>query len=603
MARPSRRAWVFLVAPCAVAACATSATDAPLDGRSAAPPKDAAIVVNSSAAGDASGTIDSGSGDDSSGRATNDSGAASDARNASDSTGDDGGDSTSDDGGDSSGAVEPARTPPMGWNSWNFYGANISEQVIEAAADAVVSSGMAAAGYQYVNIDDGWAASRDANGNIVANATKFPDGIAAVAAYVHGKGLKMGIYTCEGTETCQGLPGSYGHEAQDAATYASWGIDYVKDDFCNTTGEDPQTQYTLMSQGIVASGRPMVFSLCDAGQGSPWMWGPGISNLWRTTDDIQDSFDSMTSNLDSDAEHASAAGPGHWNDPDMLEVGNGGMSTDEYTSHFSLWAIVGAPLIAGNDLTSMTTDTTNILLNSEVIAVNQDPAGVQGSLVADDGNGDQVWSKPLSTPGMRAVALFNRGSAAATITARWTDLGLASGSATVRDLWAHQDLGPFEDSYATLVASHAVAMITVTGGEGPPPAPPAVYAAASAANTLSGAAALAACAVCATGEKVGYIGTSGSGAGTLQFNGVESAAGGLTTIVIQYLSGENRSASVSVNGGAPLTVQFGESGPDGDFNWVGTHVLQVPLSAGKNALLFSNAAGYAPDMAGIEVYP
>jgi alpha-galactosidase len=496
-------------------------------------------------------------------------------------------------------------TPPMGWNDWNAFHSSINEDIVKMTADAMVSSGMQAAGYQFVNLDDTWMSTRDSSGQIVANASKFPDGIAAVAQYVHSKGLKMGIYTCAGTSTCAGLPGSYGHEVEDAQTYASWGIDYVKEDFCYTpSAADPKTLYTTMHDAIVATGRPMVFSLCDWGVDSPWDFGPGIANLWRTTADINDNFNSMLQNLDSTSEHPSAAGPGHFNDPDMLEVGNGGMTSDEYRSHFSLWAIMAAPLIAGTDITKMSDDTKSILTNTEVIAVDQDPAGIQGQLVADDGNGDQVWSKRLHTAGARAVALFNRSSAAATVTARWTDLGLAPGNAQVRDLWQHQDLGQVQDSYSTQVGSHAVVMLNVTGAEGTPPPMPVTYPAASGSNTLTGMAATAGCSVCAGGMKVTLLGTSGMQAGTIQFNGVMASTSGLKTIVIEYISAGSLSASVVVNGGAPLTVQFGDSGPPyGDIDSeVGTHVLQVQLNAGANTIAFSNSTALAPDLSAISAF-
>jgi hypothetical protein len=312
----------------------------------------------------------------------------------------------------------------------------------------------------------------------------------------------------------------------------------------------------------------------------------------------------VVNNLDSTAEHAAAAGPGHWNDPDMLEVGNGGLTTDESRAHFSLWSILAAPLIAGNDVRAMSADTLATLTNAEVIAVDADPAGAQGRLVADDGNGGQVWSKPLRAPGTRAVALFNRGAGSATVTARWADLGLAAGSATVRDLWQHKDLGPFQDAYGSEVASHAAVMLLMSGSEGPPATgTPTIYAASAPSSTLGGGAQLGACASCASGQKVGWIGTVGAQSGSLQFNGVQAATAGTKTLVIEYLSGENRSATVSVNGGAPLSVRFGESGPDGDYSFVGTHVLQVTLSAGDNTLLFTNATGPAPDLSAIDVYP
>ena len=359
-----------------------------------------------------------------------------------------------------------ALTPPMGWNSWNKFGCNVSEALIKREADAMVSNGMKAAGYQYVNIDDCWATGRDSNGNIIASTSAFPDGMQALATYVHNDGLKLGIYTDAGTSTCAGRPGSYGHEQQDANTYASWGIDYVKEDWCNTSGLDPQTQYTVMRNALNATGRAIVFSLCDWGANSPWVWGPSTGNLWRTTGDIQDNWNSMLSNLDSSSQHASSAGPGAWNDPDMLEVGNGGMTATEDQAHFALWAEMAAPLISGNDPSAMSSATQTILTNSDVIAVDQDAAGMQGTVVSDNGSGLQVWSKKLNGSGLRSVVLFNRSGSAANITANWTNLGLAAGSASVRDLLTHTNLGAFNNSYTASVPSHGVVMLKITGTEG-----------------------------------------------------------------------------------------------------------------------------------------
>jgi alpha-galactosidase len=353
-----------------------------------------------------------------------------------------------------------ALTPPMGWNNYNHFGCDIGASTIEQQADAMVSSGLKAAGYQYINIDDCWSTkNRDANGNMVPDPSKYPNGISAVATYVHSKGLKLGLYTDAGTATCSGYPGMYGHEQQDANTFASWGVDYLKVDWCSSTGIDAQTEYTKISNALKSTGRAIVFSLCDWGQSNVWTWGPSVGNLWRTTGDISDNWTSMLSNFDSNATHASSAGPGGWNDPDMLEVGNGGMSTTEDQSHFSLWAISAAPLIMGNDMTNMSTNAKMILTNSEVIAVDQDALGVQGTKVADNGNGLQVWAKKLQG-GSVAVVLLNRSGSAANITANWSNIGV-SGSASVRDLWAHAALGSFSNSYTANVPSHGVVMLKI----------------------------------------------------------------------------------------------------------------------------------------------
>jgi alpha-galactosidase len=360
-----------------------------------------------------------------------------------------------------------ARTPPMGWNSWNHFWCDINEQMIREMAEAMVSSGMKEAGYRYINIDDCWHGTRDENGYIQPDPRRFPGGMKALADYVHSKGLKLGIYSDAGGETCAGRPGSRGFEQKDAVQYASWGIDYLKYDWCNTDGQASRDSYALMGDCLKAAGRPVVFSLCEWGSTQPWSWAADIGNLWRTTGDIEDKWDSFTSILDANAGLAPHAGPGHWNDPDMLEVGNGGMNSEEYKAHFSLWCILAAPLITGNDLRTMSDATREILTNREVIAVDQDPAGIQGTRVRDEGD-LEVWSKPLGRDGIRkAAVLLNRGPQPARITANWGDLGLAPGKATVRDLWAHTDRGEFENSFTAEVPSHGVVMLMIQGTPAP----------------------------------------------------------------------------------------------------------------------------------------
>jgi len=351
-----------------------------------------------------------------------------------------------------------APTPPMGWNSWNHFACDVNEQTIRETADAMVSSGMRDAGYRYVVIDDCWQVSRDGAGTLVADPQRFPHGIKALADYVHSKGLLFGIYTDAGTNTCQGRPGTLGHEVQDARTFAAWGVDYVKEDWCHARGLDAPTQYRKFRDALTHTGRPIILSLCEWGYNQPWDWAPKIGQLWRTTDDIEDKWGSMLSNLDQSAQHAAVAGPGHWNDPDMLEVGNGGMTDDEYRAHFSLWAVMAAPLIAGNDLRSMSDATRAILTNHEVIAVDQDSLGAQGILVSEGPPDLQVWAKALHD-GSRAIVLFNRSDSSAKITASFHRAGLYGDSATVHDLWSHRDLGTFGGSFATTVAPHAVVMI------------------------------------------------------------------------------------------------------------------------------------------------
>lgn len=352
-----------------------------------------------------------------------------------------------------------ALNPPMGWNSWNKFGCNVSEQLIREIANAMVSTGMKSAGYQYINIDDCWQVSRDAQGAIVADPSRFSSGIKALADYVHSKGLKLGVYTDAGRLTCQKRPGSLNHEAQDARTYAQWGVDYVKVDWCHAEGLDPETQYGKFRDALAQSGRAIVFSICNWGVKAPWQWGPHTGNLWRTTGDISDRYDRMSEIGFSQDGLEKFAGPGHWNDPDMLEVGNGGMKHDEYLTHMSLWVLLAAPLLAGNDLRSMDAETKAILTNPEIIAIDQDAKGVQGHRLWEEGP-QEIWAKPLSDGG-NAVGLFNRGESELKITLDFKMLGI-TGPARLHDLWQHRDLGTLNDAYAALVPKHGVVMLKVT---------------------------------------------------------------------------------------------------------------------------------------------
>jgi len=382
-----------------------------------------------------------------------------------------------------------ALTPPMGWNSWNAFGPDIDEQKIRQIADAMVDSGMRDAGYTYLVIDDGWMApARDSNGNLVSDPNKFPSGIKALADYVHSKGLKFGIYEDRGHLTCQQLPGSFQHEQADINTFASWGVDYIKMDSCfaELNGRLSSEDYTLYRNCITKTGRPIVLSISDFGNGA-WAWcPPGVAQLWRTSGDIYPSMDSVYYCADTSAGDLSIhpafnglwqfAGPGHWNDPDMLQVGN--LPDDiQNRAHFSLWCILAAPLMAGNDLRSMTDSVKDILTAPELIQVNQDPRGIQGYKVYDNGD-HEVYCKPLHD-GTVAVLLLNKGSQTADISITWDKLGL-SGRQKVRDLWARKDLGYYEKSFtARELPQHGHMMIKV-GSPGPAvptpaPVPPEKY--------------------------------------------------------------------------------------------------------------------------------
>ena len=367
-----------------------------------------------------------------------------------------------------------APTPPMGWNSWNTFGCDIDEKLIRDTADLIVSSGMAAAGYEYVNVDDCWAElERDpATQRYVPHHERFPSGIKALADYVHGKGLKLGIYTSAGTLTCaRTMPGSLGFEEIDAKTFAEWEVDYLKYDNCNNEGVPAQERYQAMGDALKNSGRDIVYSLCEWGENDPWLWGNDVGgDLWRTTGDITDTWSSVTGLLDQQVGLEAYSGPNGWNDPDMLEVGNPGLTRAESRAHMSLWSLLNAPLIAGNDLRVMNAYTRSLLTDPDVLAVNQDWGGRQGAKLRDDGDAE-VWTKPMSD-GSVAVVFLNRGSTGATLAATAAELGLprsAKGYA-VKDLWSNA-VRSSGGIVRAQVGSHDAAMFVVrpaTGAALPP---------------------------------------------------------------------------------------------------------------------------------------
>ena len=371
-----------------------------------------------------------------------------------------------------------ALTPPMGWNSWNKFACNINEKIIREAADAMVSSGMKDAGYQYINIDDCWQGWRDSLGFIHPDSTKFPSGMKALADYVHSKGLKLGIYSDAGDKTCGGYPASRGHEYQDAITYAKWGIDYLKYDWCNTNGLNAEGAYTTMSNALYSTGRPIVFSLCEWGNNKPWLWAKNVGYLWRTTGDIYPCFDCVIDHgtwkqwgvmhiLDMQKGLRKYAGPGHWNDPDMLEVGNG-MSNNEDRAHFSMWCMLAAPLIAGNDLSNMSKETHDILTNEDAIAVDQDSLGIEGFKYSSKDSVD-VWFKPLEK-GDWAMCFLNRSKEAKKVSFDWKNEKVnddISGRSTqfskiiynIKDLWSKKNIGTTEKTLNEIVPGHDVLML------------------------------------------------------------------------------------------------------------------------------------------------
>jgi alpha-galactosidase len=361
------------------------------------------------------------------------------------------------------GDSELARTPPMGWNSWNCFRTNINESIIRSEAVAMVKSGMRDAGYQYIVIDGGWEGYHDTNGIFHPHPTKFPD-MKGLCDYIHSLGLKVGIHTSPGPTTCAGREASYGHEKEDALTFAGWGIDFVKYDWCSADEvykpEQMQYAYGKMSDDLKATGRPIVFSLCQYGMQDVWKWGGSVGGqMWRTTGDIADNFNSMILHGMEDNGLEQYAGPGHWNDPDMLEVGNGKMTRDEWRTQMSLWCILAAPLFAGNDLTRMNPNVLQILTNPEVIAIDQDAAGIQGHCAKQIGP-TQIWTKALAD-GSTAAGFFNMNNHAMTMTAIFKDIGLPE-RLMARDLWLHKDLGQFNRSFSSIVPAHGAVLIKIT---------------------------------------------------------------------------------------------------------------------------------------------
>ncbi len=376
-----------------------------------------------------------------------------------------------------------ALTPPMGWNSWNKFACNVSEQLIKETADAMVSSGMKDAGYEYIIIDDCWQVSRDSLGFIVPDPVRFPSGIKALADYIHSKGLKFGIYSCAGAQTCGGRPASRGHEYQDAISYAKWGVDYLKYDWCYTENINAKGAYTTMRDALYSAGRPIVFSLCEWGNNKPWLWADKVGHLWRTTGDIYNCFDCVEDHgdwksfgamqiLDMQEGLRQYAGPGHWNDPDMLEVGNG-MPLNEERAHFTMWAMLAAPLIAGNDLRNMTKETLSVLTNKEVIAINQDSLGIEG-FRATVNDSVETWLKPLKNDEW-VVVFLNRSKLSKTLSQDWKTFSVTDEFSNrkidttgkdiylLRDLWTQKSVGDTRKTYNAMIPAHDVLCLKLSG--------------------------------------------------------------------------------------------------------------------------------------------
>ena len=512
----------------------------------------------------------------------------------------------------------PVRRPAMGWASWNTFAAVIDAATIRAQVDAFVAAGLPAAGYRYINIDEGWwQGTRDAAGNITVDPAAWPGGMAAIASYIHSKGLLAGIYTDAGRNGCgfffpTGRPaapntGSEGHYVQDMTQFARWGFDFVKVDWCggDAEGLDPQTTYQAISAAVASAtattGHPLVLSICEWGRQNPWNWGAGLGPMWRSSTDIiffgqSASLPPVLANFDQ-AQHPVSQHTGFVNDPDMLTVGMPGLSAAQGRTEMSLWAISGAPLLAGNNLATMSATTAAILKNAEMIAIDQDPRGLQGVKVAEDSAGLQVYGKVLSGSGRRAVVLLNRTGAAATMTVRWEDLGLTTAPATVRNVWSATTTSNVATRFSISVPANDSVLLTITGSD----AAVTTYEAESATNTRGGAASPVACAACSGGTKVGSIGNGG--ANTLRFNGITANDAGLAVATIAYANGDTatRTATLVVDGQGPTTVAFP---PTGSWTTPGTVSVIVSLRAGSaNTFAFANASSFAPDLDAIAVLP
>ena len=363
-----------------------------------------------------------------------------------------------------------AQTPPMGWNTWNTFAGNINETLVKETAEVMIATGMRDAGYVYIVLDDCWLSKeRDAKGNLVADPVKFPSGMKALGDFLHSKGFKFGIYNCAGTKTCGGYPGGRGHEFQDARTYASWGVDYLKYDWCDHGTANAQETYKTMRDALYKAGRPIVFSMCEWGQNEPWKWAEPVAHLWRTTGDITDCWNckpkkewenNLKSLLDRQVGLEKYAGPGHWNDPDMLEVGNPGLTLAESKAHFSLWCILAAPLMTGNDVRIMTEEIRNILTDEEVISIDQDPLGKQGYRFSQEPD-KEVWVKELSNEDW-AVCVLNAGDKAAEMKIFWKDLTFLKGDYLVCDLWEKKDIGTTKQDISRMIDSHDVILLRLS---------------------------------------------------------------------------------------------------------------------------------------------
>jgi hypothetical protein len=481
----------------------------------------------------------------------------------------------------------------MGWASWNHFFCDYNDQTIRDQADALVSSGMRDLGYRYVLIQECIAPGRNTDGTLRVDSSRFPHGMKSLVDYIHARGLKAGIYTDVGPYTCYPKPryqGSFEHEDQDAATFASWGMDFVEMDYCNRpAGHTGREIYERMAAAIRKTGRPMLFYICSWGNESPWTWAQGKAQLWRTDADISPKKDlvewiSVVRHFESNATHSVFNAPDSWNDPDMMEVGNLGLNTTEAQTHFSMWAISAAPLWAGNDLTTMSAPIRAIYTNSEAIAVDQDPLGAGVRKVGEDAAGLEAWSKPLGSigSGVDAVLLLNLTAAPAEVSVRWNDLGLL-GKVRVRDLWAHKTLGEFPDGYKTRIPAHGSVLLKVTGTfswtKG------ATYEAEWPGNRRAGNVLLLPCPECSQGYAVSLNGaTNGGGTSSLDFTHIDVPTSGRyqMTVVYVYSGLGNKIARLQVNEGTPAEIHL-------QGYIYGSQTVPIELNKGENSVALSFA--------------
>jgi len=510
-------------------------------------------------------------------------------------------------------ALSTSKSPLMGWASWNNFSVNISEDIIKGQADAMVSSGLSEAGFKYLNIDDGFFNGRYANGALRIDSIKFKSGMKYLADYIHSKGLKAGFYSEAGANTCGSIGngqtggigvGLYNHEKQDIdSIFIKWGYDFLKVDYCGgmSLKLDEQSRYSAIRTAIDNTGKEDInFNVCR--WQFPGTWVTKLANSWRISGDINLDWNTVTNIIDLNTFLSAYVSPGHYNDMDMLEVGRG-LTAEEDKSHFSMWCIMSSPLVLGNDMTKLSTTAKNILTNSEVIAVNQDTTGLQGTLVSDNGNGLQVWAKNLNGKQSKekAVVLFNRSSSPAKMTVQWKDLNLL-GDVTVRDLWLHTDLGKIETLYTTTVPSHGVVMLKVVGTQSKLQE---VYEAENAwinnfnltisSVILPNQGTASIDGACSKRAKVGWIGSRADN--YIEFRDVYSNVEGDYNLSLTYISGEDRNATMTVNGKDTLLSNLNS----GSFSRLKTSTYPVHLKKGYNTIRFSNSSTWMPDMDKIQL--